>query len=547
MRSISDVRLRVAAVLFCLLPALPAMAAMPRLVEVRLDAAATQQPASGRLLLFAIPAAQARAAAKDGKVTQVSASPFSPELVSVAATEVTDLTPGQSVVVDADAIAYPASFSRLPDGDYYVQAVLDANHDYNYGGRGPGDLVSEPTLLHFAAGGTPLALSLSSELPTPGDPWQIPDTAPQALRDTANAAHAQATEIDFASPALSAFWGRPIHMRGWVLVPPGYASQAEHRYPTVYYTHGFGVNRDNLLGPLLQVDAYIRSGAMPPMIWVFLDESSATGTHEFADSVNNGPWSQALTTELIPALERQYRMDGKSSGRFLNGHSSGGWATLWLQVAYPKVFGGTWSTSPDPSDFHDFIGIDLYAQDANVYHGPDGARRPLVRNAGKVVATTEQFARLENVLGPYGGQMASFDWVFSPRGVDGRPMPMFDRDTGAVDPQVIAYWRDHYDIAHKLQTQWPVLKPDLDGKIHVIVGDADTFYLDGAAHKLEVVLDGLGAESDIRFLPGRTHFDLYTVGDDRRALLKTIAWEMYAIARPGAHPEPATGDKPAIP
>ncbi len=94
------------------------------------------------------------------------------------------------------------------------------------------------------------------------------------------------------------------------------------------------------------------------MIWVFLDESSATGTHEFADSVNNGPWGQALTTELIPYLESHYRMDADVQGRFLNGHSSGGWATLWLQTRYPKIFGGTWSTSPDPSDFHDFTGAE---------------------------------------------------------------------------------------------------------------------------------------------------------------------------------------------
>jgi hypothetical protein len=80
--------------------------------------------------------------------------------------------------------------------------------------------------------------------------------------------------------------------------------------------------------------------------------------------------------------------------------------------------------------------------------------------------------------------MASFDWVFSPRGADGRPMPMFDRDTGVVDPAVVAYWRDHYDIAHLVQLNWPQLKADLDGKIHLYVGTADTFYLDGAAHRL---------------------------------------------------------------
>ena len=167
-------------------------------------------------------------------------------------------------------------------------------------------------------------------------------------------------------------------------------------------------------------------------------------------------------------------MDAQPSGRFLTGHSSGGWATLWLQVAYPKIFGGTWSTSPDPSDFTDFTGPDIYAKDANLYRKADGKAWPLLREKGEVKATFEDFAKLERVLGPYGGQMSSFEWVFSPRGEDGRPAPLFDRDTGRVDPAVAAYWREHYDIAHRLRTSWPALKNDLDGKIHVIVGDADT-------------------------------------------------------------------------
>ena len=95
---------------------------------------------------------------------------------------------------------------------------------------------------------------------------------------------------------------------------------------------------------------------------------------------------------------------------------------------------------------------------------------------------------------------------------------------------------DPHDIAHTLQAQWTTLKPDLDGKIHVIVGDADTFYLDGAAHKLKAVLDGLGAKAEVRFLPGKSHFDLYADGEDKRALMKQIAWQMYAVARPGSKP-----------
>ncbi len=105
-------------------------------------------------------------------------------------------------------------------------------------------------------------------------------------------------------------------------------------------------------------------------------------------------------------------------------------------------------------------------------------------------------------------------------------MPLFDRATGDVDPVVVAYWHDHYDLAHIVQTTWAQRGPALRGKIHVFVGTADTFYLDGAAHKMEAVLNAVNAGAHFTYIPDRTHFDLYTTytpgGDpkgDRRGSL----------------------------
>lgn len=490
-----------------------------------------QAPVSGRLLVFVKPLAAAKAAAKDGKIVRVEPDPFAADKGNISAREVATVQPGAVIDIDLDGIAAPQAFSQLPPGDYAVQAVLDQNHSYNYTGRGPGDLASPVAELKL-----PLAAGVRLTLDTiapPTDPWNPPVTLPEKYRAQRAAARPHTHEIAFVSPALSAFWGRPITMRGWVVTPPGYET-SQDRYPTVYYTNGYGGTINSLVGPAAGAYDSMAKGRTPSMIWVLLDESSATGTHEFADGVNNGPWGAALTQELIPHLEKHWRMDAKAGGRFLNGHSSGGWATLWLQTRYPKLFGGTWSTSPDPSDFHDFSGVDLYAPGANIYFKPDGSIWPIARDKGKVLASSRDATLMEEALGEYGGQMRSFDWVFSPRGVDGRPAPLFDRATGAVDPVVAAYWRDHYDIAERLKRDWPALKPDLDGKVHLIIGTADTFYLDGAARRLEAVMKGLGAKTDFRYLDGRTHFDLYKVGDDDRALLDQIAWEMYAIARPAA-------------
>jgi hypothetical protein len=454
--------------------------------------------------------------------------------VYVAAKEVSDLAPGASVDVDTDDVAFPSGFSSLKPGDYQAQAVLDVNHTYAYDGRNPGDLVSDVvSLAAFTPGqGSEPEFTLKDVVPERPSRPDPPGFAGNAHLE------------DFVSPVLMAYSGRETHIRAWVVTPPDYDQHPQEKYPTVYWTHGFGgeLTSTKYFGGLLF--GMMAKNMLPPMIWVMLDESCPTGTHEFDDSVNNGPWGTALTTEYIPYLEKKYRMDARPNGRFLQGHSSGGWATLQLQIDYPKVFGGTWSTSPDPSDFHDFSGVDLYAAHANLYKRPDGTPYPLIRDHGKVLGTFEEFGHNEQVLGPYGGQIASFEWVFSPRGKDGRPEPMFDRVTGDIDPAVIAYWHDHYDLAHIVQSTWAERGRDLRDKIHVFVGTADTFYLDGAAHRMDAVLASLNAEAHFTYIPDRTHFDLYktengTPNGDRLGLFTQIGAEMYAVARPKANWKPA--------
>jgi len=473
---------------------------------------------SGRLLLFVGPAPA------DGKPSDaVDMQMMSLTNVYVAAKEVPSLSPGETVDIDADDIAFPAPLSQAPAGRYQAQAVLDVHHSYNYDGRSAGDILSVPVMVTVpVTGADSPAITLTQVVPDAPDPLVGNPEANAAIKP-----------IDFVSPALTAFWGREIHMSGWVLLPPGYAAHSNEHYPTVYFTHGFGGTLAAMrarYGPILY--GRMKQGQMPEMIWVLLDESSPTGTHEFADGVNNGPWGTALTTELIPKLEATYRMDSRMSGRFLQGHSSGGWATLWLQTRYPKIFGGTWSTSPDPSDFHFFSTIDLYAPHANFYHTSEGKLHPMLRDHGQPKATMQQLAQSELVLGDYGGQLASFEWVFSPRGLDGRPAQLFNRATGEIDPTVAGYWRSHYDIVERLNADWKTIGPDLKGKIHLSVGTDDTFYLDGAAHSLQSTLDRLGGQAEFTFLPGRSHFDVYAVGQDRYALLDRIAAEMYRVARP---------------
>jgi hypothetical protein len=107
---------------------------------------------------------------------------------------------------------------------------------------------------------------------------------------------------------------------------------------------------------------------------------------------------------------------------------------------------------------------------------------------GLVLSTMEQMNRYELVLGTKGRsgeQLDAWQAVFSTVGEDGYPKRIFDKRTGEIDHQVAEYWKEHYDLSHIMQRDWQTLGPKLAGKLHICVGDADSFYLDRAVHLLQ--------------------------------------------------------------
>ena len=234
---------------------------------------------------------------KTGK-KKVDINEFHPTDTAVAAEEVHDLTPGSAVEIDLDRVAYPAAFSTMPRADYELQVVLDSDHNYNYSGRDPEDWESpvvEAKTWEPGAGDEPV-LTLS-EHPEAGR------RAEMVTKALAEVKPGEVEKAEFQSPVLTAFWGKPTYVRGWVILPPGYDAKAKKRYPTFYWTHGFGGDMDYALVTGLGLRKAMVERKAPPMICVMLDESLPEGTHEFADSVNDGPWGTALTREFIPWLE----------------------------------------------------------------------------------------------------------------------------------------------------------------------------------------------------------------------------------------------------
>jgi S-formylglutathione hydrolase FrmB len=252
---------------------------------------------------------------------------------------------------------------------------------------------------------------------------------------------------------------------------------------------------------------------------VYLEAEYHGGHSVFADSPAGGPWGTALVTELLPALEAAFPLRSDRDGRFLTGHSSGGWASLWLALEHPKIFGGTVSTSPDPVDFTRFQTVDIYAPGANIYTSMDGTDAPVARRNDRAMATARNFIAMERVMGE-GGQMRSFEWTFSPRGDDGLPVALWDQTTGDIDPAVAEHWR-RYDIADRIRREWDVLEPVLRDRVLIIMGESDTFYLDAAARSLDAELTARGLPNVVELIPG-DHSSILTPAVAKRTLARLV-------------------------
>jgi pimeloyl-ACP methyl ester carboxylesterase len=306
--------------------------------------------------------------------------------------------------------------------------------------------------------------------------------------------------VELPSAKLSAFYHRPIKHRAAVILPNEIAEGRNgSKVPTLYIIPGFGA--DHTMASRFTESSRLAFGK--DFIRVILDPDCGTGHHVFADSATNGPRGTALVEELIPHIERTFPAIADPRARLLSGHSSGGWSSLWLQVTYPDTFGGTWSTSPDPVEFRDFQRINLYASGENMYRDRDGKRRPIARMGVMPMLYYDRFCRMDDVIG-WGCQLGSFEAVFSPLDTHGQPRKLWDRSTGAIDPAVAKAW-ETYDIRLVLERNWPVLGPKLKGKLHVITGGVDTFYLEGAVGLLKESLAKLGSDAIIEIVPDRDH------------------------------------------
>jgi S-formylglutathione hydrolase FrmB len=418
----------------------------------------------------------------------------------IFALDVKDWKPGTKLVLGDRALGFPKPLAKLPKETYSVQAIMDFDRGSQNAVNALGNAYSKPIRLELDPAKTG-AVSLTIDQIIP-------------VRKFVESERVKLVEIE--SKLLSAFHGKPMRLRAGVVLPKSFNQNLKQRYPVIYEIPGFGGNHFMAHGALARNATDV---AGVEMLHVMLDPDCRLGHHVFADSDNNGPCGRALIEELIPAIEGKFRALGKPGARFVTGHSSGGWSSLWLQITYADFFGSVWSTAPDPVDFRDFQRVNIYTPKINLFADDKGQPRPLARKAGKVVLYYKPFSDLEQVLG-HGGQLESFEAVFSPRGKDGKPARLWDRGSGQIDPGVAKAWQ-RYDIRMILQKNWPALAPKLAGKLHIYMGAEDNFYLEGATVLLKQALADLGSDAAVEIFPGRDHGTLMN-----QALRRRIAHEM---------------------
>lgn len=484
--------------------------------SVRFDAELTEQAQDGRLLLLLATheEEEPRFLVNNSADTQL-----------VFGLNVENWQGGDAAVIDDGAIGFPlASLAEVPAGTYYVQALLNRYKDFSLSNgkvvslppdrgegqqwnRKPGNFYSTPVKVEIGESQTERFVLVLDQV--------IPDIVPPD--DSKYIKH-----IRMRSDLLSEFWGEDVYLGAHVLLPHGFDEHPDARYPLMIfhghfpsdfggfrpeppeadlepeYSERFDVDGYNIIQQQEAHSLYQTwiSEDFPRFIVIEIQHPTPYYDDSYAvNSASQGPYGDALTYELIPYIEEQFRGLGEGWARFTYGGSTGGWEAMAVQVFYPDEYNGAFIACPDPIDFRAYMAVNIYEDDNAYWYDSQFQKLPRPGHRdylGHVHASQYDYNRIEAVLGDKGRSGQQFDiWeaTYSPMGEDGYPQRLWDKETGKIDRDVAEYWKENFDLRYILQRDWATLGPKLEGKLHIYTGDMDNYYLNNAVYLTEKFLE----------------------------------------------------------
>lgn len=130
-----------------------------------------------------------------------------------------------------------------------------------------------------------------------------------------------------------------------VYLPPGY-EQSKHRYPVIYYLHGF-LGTDSITPNMKNIlDQAIVKNKIRPYILVIADHYTLFSGSFYSNSALIGNWSDFEAKELVAYMDKNFRTIANRNARGIGGHSMGGYGALKIAMMYPDVFNCVYALSP---------------------------------------------------------------------------------------------------------------------------------------------------------------------------------------------------------
>lgn len=126
-----------------------------------------------------------------------------------------------------------------------------------------------------------------------------------------------------------------------IYLPPDYET-SERTYPILYLLHGLGDDQAAWIqfGEVKRIaDEAIKSGKATPMIIVMPD--AKTGRSGYFNWIKKDEWNYEdfFIEELIPYVEKKYRIKKSKRYRALSGNSMGGGGSFIYAMHHPELFG----------------------------------------------------------------------------------------------------------------------------------------------------------------------------------------------------------------